>query len=64
MKKESLFIILKLYKEGNIDEAEAVQLISDLIENNTVTWYPYYTTPQITWGNGDITCKCNSYDAK
>ena len=42
----SLSIILRQYKEGNLSEEEATQLIEDLYSRNN--YIPYYQ-PGITW---------------
>ena len=58
----SLSIILRQYKEGNLSEDEAIQLIED-IYSKTNYIYPYYPQPAITWDTNtpdfrkfEITC--------
>lgn len=59
----SLSIILRQYKEGNLSEEEASQLIEDLYNKNNNYIYPYYPQPAITWDTNtpdfrkfEITC--------
>ena len=44
----SLSIILRQYKEGNLSEEEATQLIDDLYNKNNYI-YPYYPQYPIIW---------------
>lgn len=63
MSNDSLSIILRQYKEGNLSLDEAIQLIEDLYNKNNFI-YPYYPTqPAITWDTNtpdfrkfEITC--------
>jgi hypothetical protein len=59
----SINIILHQYKNGNITEEEAVQLIEGLYRNNYAPVFPYW--PQITWWSEpkkwEVTC---NYDSK
>jgi hypothetical protein len=67
MNQESLRIILKTYSKGGFTEDEAVQLIEDLCNNNTIInnppYYPWTTYPWITYDTKpefpkyEVTCK-------
>lgn len=63
MNNNSLSIILRQYKEGNLSLDETIQLIEDLYNKNNFI-YPYYPNlPAITWDTNtpdfrkfEITC--------
>lgn len=65
MNQESLRIILRTYSKGGFTEDEAVQLIEDLCNNNTIInnppYYPWTTQPLITYTpefpKYEVTCK-------
>lgn len=57
---KSLSIILSLYKKGKINEEDATQLINDLYNRPSTTyWYPwYYSTPSSEPYKIDYTVTC------
>ena len=57
---KSLSIVLSLHKKGKINEKDAIQLIDDLYNKPTTTyWYPwYYNTPSTEPYKIDYTVTC------
>ena len=57
---KSLSIILGLYKKGKLSEENAIQLINDLYDKPSTTyWYPwYYNTPSAEPYKIDYTVTC------
>ena len=66
--KESLFIILKLVREGKITDNEYMSLLDSIIDFNRIQYVPYYPTwynvPTVTTPTYETTWQTTSTVSK